>query len=176
MARKIIKMRPEVVERLYSASQGTIRDLVAKFAGSNDHLRDELIGEADVLFMKAVTRYTGRCKFNTFLCVLLRNGFAHFMSKYEPPYFDTREAGGPAPGGDPSDSCGFRDLVRSLSDEAREVMQILIDGPAEALQIIGTEPPKMIRGAITRFLRRRGANRFLAGAVMHELQVAANGR
>ena len=169
-------MRTEVIERLYISSQGTIRDQVYRIAGSNDHLRDELLSDADMLFMKAVTRYNGRCKFNTFLVVLLRNGFADFMRKYEAPLCEAPAVDEPAPSGDPSDSCGFRDLVRALSDEARGVVQILIDGPAEALHIIGTEPPKMIRGAITRFLYRRGLNRPRARAVMDELRSAVNGR
>ena len=53
-------------------------------------------------------------------------------------------------------SAEFRETLIGLSEEAQAVAKILIDGPAEALGVLGSEAPRMIRGALRRHLRSLG--------------------
>lgn len=50
----------------------------------------------------------------------------------------------------------WKETIGNLSTEAKEVVRLLMGSPAEALNIIGTEPPRIIRGAIRRHLQDEG--------------------
>jgi hypothetical protein len=88
--------------------------------------------------------------FSTLLTIKLRTGFIDYTRKFDVPVEQT--APDQLDERSPFDICSFKDMLSSMSEEAKEIVNIILDAPAETLDIIGTEPPKMIRGAIQRYL------------------------
>lgn len=50
----------------------------------------------------------------------------------------------------------WKETIENLSDEARQIVNILLTSPTEILKIMGTEPAKAVRGAIYKHLWAKG--------------------
>ena len=50
----------------------------------------------------------------------------------------------------------LKETIDGMSEEAKFVVSVILDCPAEILELDGTEKPKTIRGALVRYLRESG--------------------
>jgi len=111
-----------------------------------------------MIFMKATGTWDkNKSAFSTFLFTCLSNGLQSFVSKNDqPPRYevDFEQAYG-AHELSPDRSMEFKEMLASLSEEARHVALLLLEGPVEILGITGMECAKKIRGAITRYLQSK---------------------
>jgi len=139
-------------EELYLANIDMIRKKAWSYQRTSGIEFDELMSEGDMIFMTAIEKWDGKRPFSTFLWVCLDSGFRKFIVKVDVPgdqgILETLSDGEPAP----SRRMMFREILEDLSKEALEVVTLILGEPAEALGILGNEPPKMIRGAIQRYL------------------------
>lgn len=139
-------------EKLYLANIKMIQKKAWSYQRTSGIDIDELMSEGDMIFMRAIEKWDGKRPFGTFLWTCLDNGFRKFMVKVDVPgdqeILESLSDPEPVPGS----RMMFREIVEGLSKEARDVVTMILNGPAEALDIIGSEPPKMIRGAIQRHL------------------------
>ena len=68
-----------------------------------------------------------------------------------------------------------KERIYTLSEDGRYITWLLLNVPCEVFGIDGTQPPKMIRGAIRRALRKEGWSWKRIWRVNRELKEAANG-
>jgi len=149
---------PVTTERLYSKYTNMITSAAHKFAATTGIPESDLQSLGHKLFMDAVDKWdSSRGSFSTILTIKLRTGFIDYMRRHDAPVSpDSVYIQEPVTDNTPMKVCAFKDLLYSLSKEAQEIVSILLDAPVETLGIIGTEPPKMIRGAIQRYLLKIG--------------------
>lgn len=146
-------------EILYNDYHKMICDRAWSFHSSTGIEFDELISVSNYLFMKAFNSWDkSKSSFSTYLFICLNNGLIMFIKKnsnlveledahlIESPYREHY----------PDIALMAKDALNELSEEARFVVNILLSTPAEILSIIGTEPPKMIRGKIRDHLKEQG--------------------
>ena len=156
-------------EIMYEDHVNLIRRIAWRFAMLSGIDVEELISEGHLIFMRCIERWDGRRLFSTFLYRCLENGFRTFCFKNDRPRDEEVIILDRAM--NPREHLSFKELIASLSDEAKHVAGLLLSGPAEALEILGTEPPKMIRGAIQRYLvGRRGLTHSKSWEVIRELK------
>lgn len=128
---------------------------------------DDLLSVSNTLFMKACVTYDeSRGGFHTHLHRVLTSNLCRYVGKVDivPSLPETDEGGGtgldhlPDTTGNscPRRALMFKETLANLSEEAREVAMIILNGPAEILGLVGNEPPKAIRGAIKNHLRDQG--------------------
>lgn len=120
---------------------------------------EELRSEANMIFVTTLKLYDEtKSKFTTFLYIRLDQGLLQFIQKWRtqlPVYYEGMEMLENS-----TQHCcladwktSFWDKVRGLSEEAEAVVICITDGPEEIYKIIQTRPPKMVRGAVVKYLR-----------------------
>lgn len=136
------------------------------------------MSESNRLFMRAFEKWDKERPFSTFLFRVLTNGLIDFVRKTDVPLSVERlriELGVPSTPDDdqdrdvsertylpddktihPADSLHRKELLDGLSSDAKYIVRLLLEGPAEFIDILGSEPPKIIRGAIKNHLRDCG--------------------
>lgn len=145
--------------RLFMQYEGIIHDRANSFASTTGISADEFISEGYVIFMESIPKWDGsKASFGTWLYRRLTQGFSTFARKSGV----LRDAPDSMPSeyGDENTSriLEFKELVQSLSTEARHVAQIILNGPAEALGIIGATHPRMLRGSLRRHMKKQGCS------------------
>ena len=143
------------MEKLLEENMGLMRHVAWNYARDRSHY-EELIQEAASVFIKAAVAWdTSTCKFSTFLTVLLQHDLLRCARKFTPiPDLEVKEEDAIS-FLSPDRSLMFKEMVEGLSYEARHVVELLLTGPVEALGLIGTEPPKIVRGLIAKYLREK---------------------
>jgi len=164
-------MRKVEIEKLYKENVNLIRKRAWHYARKYRFDVEELISEGSSLFMKAVQRYEKRenTKFTSFFWRVLDNGMKDYI-KRTPQVIEFKERGVLDPHFNPTEHLMFREKVRQLSHEARHVAMIFLEGPAEALGLIGNEPPRIVRGLVTRYLAKQGVGKNRAYRILKELR------
>jgi len=163
-------------EILFKDHVNMIRDRAWSFHNTTGLDYDELFSEGLVIFMKAVQAWDGKRKFSTVFYRILNNEFSTFIRKMDAcPEMEADTL--PARVPNPRQALQWKEklehFLTGLSGEARHVAKLVLNGPAEAIGIIGTEPPRVVRGAIHRYLvRDRGVSHQKAWAVLKELREA----
>jgi hypothetical protein len=71
----------------------------------------------------------------------------------------------------PDRALEIKQQLAGLSHEARQVVRLLLEGPAEVLGLVGDETPRKIRASIVRHLRQRYSHA-KSYAVMREVKEA----
>ena len=164
-------MRKVTIEKMYGENKGLIYSRARFFAQRTGHDLDELLSEADVVFMNVCRTYKQRnAKFSTYLYKCLTTRLQTFVNKTDLPKEQPEDNLTLSSAHNPRQKLMFKEKIMSLSREARDVAMMLLEGPAEVLGIIGTEPPKMVRGAIQRHLIESGVSHERSWHVLRELQ------
>lgn len=168
-------MTVEGMEELYKQHEGILRQKALSFSQTTGRNFDDLMSEANWAFLYAVKTWDGKRKFNTWLQVQLRGFLINICRKVRlPEEFDPDLL--PAREPDPYRRLCWKEkteqLLKKLSKEARHVVTLLLEGPSEALGIIGTEPPKVIRGAIHKYLLTQGLTHAKSWEILRELKEA----
>src|SRR3972149_1261828 len=144
---------------LYESHEKLILQKVFSFYRSFGVPVDELKSEANVIFMETLQIYDeSKSKFITFLFIRLDQGLLQFIQRWRsqlPSYYEGTEEI------EKSLQCSYKmnwrealwDKVKGLSKEAEVVVLCITDGPEEIYHIIQTRPPRMVRGAVVRYLR-----------------------
>lgn len=120
---------------------------------------EELRSEANMIFVTTLKLYDEtKSKFTTFLYIRLDQGLLQFIQKWRtqlPVYYEGVEVLENS-----TQHCcsadwktSFWDKIKSLSEEAEAVVICITDGPEEIYNAIQTRPPKMVRGAVVKYLR-----------------------
>jgi len=110
--------------------------------------------EGSMIFMHACRSYdSSQCKFSTYLYNHLNWGFGVFVSKNTGGEA-SREQGEQLADqrGDPASIFAFKDAILSMSKEARDVVALMLSGPADVLGIVGGETATQIRSKLRRHL------------------------
>jgi len=120
---------------------------------------DEVYGQACYLFMQATESFEpGRGKeFTNYLHSTVHNRLIDWAHKYDlPPDPETApELTTTIP--DPRKALMVKEWLAGLSAECREVATIILNGPAEVLELgTGMIVPKAVRGALRHHLRAKG--------------------
>jgi hypothetical protein len=120
---------------------------------------EELISEAMAAYMQACRSYDpSRSTFSTWLWRSLDWSLASFCFSSDRLLFvEEKDLAGIVdehPG--PAEHVSFRDLLLSLSEEAKEVAWVILSGPLEIMGLDLDLPAKSIRGRLKGFLRMQG--------------------
>lgn len=151
-----MKMNQKKIDKLYEENKNIIFRKAHSFNKTTGHDLNELISEGHVLFMKAVDTYNEKNKkFSTWLWTILTNGLIRFIKKTDIPndvcnpdieQFNLRSEF------DPSMKLMFKDTLLNMSDDAKDIISILLSTPTEILDLTGGESARAIRGKIRKHL------------------------
>ncbi len=132
-------------------------------------------GEARHATRKAIESWDpNRGALSTWSWMVITNHLHDYVAKVDAPQelpdpeemVDLRETAHPAR------EFIFLDWVGSLSSEAQEVVRILTGAPGEILDLLGSEPPRKMRGRLKRGLRKMGWSWPRIWRTFHELREA----
>ena len=149
-------MRSKQINKLYEEHKRIIYKQARSFHNTTGHLFEDLVSEGNVLFMKAIETYDEKkkIKFSSWLWRILTNGLVTYTAKTDIPnldpdleHLDYRERWNPLA------HLIFKEKVESLSEDAKEVVGILLSCPGELLELSGIEAPKIVRGKLKRYLK-----------------------
>ena len=149
-------MRSKQINKLYEEHKKIIYKKARSFHKTTGHGLEDLVSEGNVLFMRAIQTYDKRkkIKFSTWLWKILTNGLITYTTKTDIPnqdpeleLLDCREQW------NPSACLIFKEKIENLSEEAKEVVGILLSCPGELLELSGIEAPKIVRGKLKRYLK-----------------------
>ena len=180
-------MRITATETYYKASTPILEARAHHVAIITGFPQDELRSEADVLFMKAVRKWnpdrtaTGTASFSTFLFRVVHNGLLSYTRAEcrapAPDYeWDADTAIHPA-ATRPDDAAGWKDELASMGEDARNVVALVLEAPAELIDLLRCYAPTngAFRTALTKFLTRHwGWTRPRAVAVFDEIRKVVN--
>ena len=147
------------IERAYNQYQPLLHKLSHQCAGRCGRPEDEVYGQACYLFMQATESFDpaqGK-QFRPYLQSMVHNRLIEWAMKYDlPPDPETSpELTTDIP--DPRKTLMVKEWLAGLSEECREVAMIILNGPAEVLELgTGMIVPKAVRGALRHHLRARG--------------------
>lgn len=143
-------MKEEEVERL-------IHERAWRFGKGKN--MDDLISQSRLLYMIAVRSYKkgkGTTLFS-WAYRIITQGLIRYLHRTDDPVEDFPDERASTRGEFRPDLCvEFRDRLLSMSQEAKHVCWIILNGPAELLKLKGSEPPKTIRGKLVRHLKKKG--------------------
>jgi hypothetical protein len=126
--------------------------------------------------MQATTEYKpGGVKFSTFLYTYVRNGLGNWtwgMRNDTPP--DPEHFPEQVTMLTPDRQLMFKDWLANLSEECREVALIILNGPAEVLELGAGGCRKITAGMIKAYLRGRGWTYPRIWETMRELKTAVH--
>ena len=114
-------------------------------------------------FIKAVDTYEpDKACFHTHLYTTVNGRLRNYINQAEVdflPYNDNKEQ---PDFKDPEQECAFNNLVENLSDEAREVVNTVLNTPAEMIELVRTMTSNrqgnmhLYKANVTRFFRLKG--------------------
>jgi len=166
-------------QKLYDATYAMMCARSWSFRETTGHDFTELMGVCEGIFMEAFHSYDPNrgAKFSTWLYRLLNQGLIDYTQHNDlPPDLgeavleeivpDHRSDG-------PYQHMRVVELRSGLSDDARYILDLLLNAPVEALRDLGAQPPKIIRGILQRYLRAEGWKWKRIWEVMAELKTTA---
>jgi RNA polymerase sigma factor (sigma-70 family) len=131
-----------------------LHSLAHKCASHCGREEADAFGEACELFMIAVCEYDPErsASFGTYLYSVVRNGLNDWGRKMDLPKDECipEEA---SPEASPYRVLATKDWLANLNAECREVAGIILNGPAEVLDLAAGPTAKAVRGALYRYLK-----------------------
>lgn len=144
------------IEKAYELYEPLLHKLSHQCASRCGRPEDEVYGQACYLFMQAVTAHDpNKGKLGTFLYSCVRNGLCDWGRKMDLPP-DPENIPEQTTTQTPDKALMFKDWLASLSEECREVVAIILNGPAEVLEIGAGGCRKITTGMIKTYLRNQG--------------------
>ena len=138
---------------LWEGHKNLVYSRAHSWARTTRHEPEELIAEGHIAFMEALSSYDGSSKFSTWVYGACNLRMRAFAQRNAPPVAAPEEM----PEAMELERKEFdHSWLHSLSEEARFIAELLISSPREALGILGSEPPKAIRGKLRDHLRAQG--------------------
>lgn len=117
---------------------------------------EDLLSLGNEVFMKAIGSWKPkRSSFSSWLWTLLGREFSDYLNRTDVPV-DQDRTEMQTEADDPSRLCGFMEMIDGFSRETGYVATMILEGPAEALKLIGGENPRDVRGALRRHLLEIG--------------------
>ena len=151
-------MTKRQIEQAYDQYDRLLHKLSHHYASQRGRREEDCYGQACWLFMQATSKYKpGGIKFSTFLYTYVRNGLGNWtwgMRNDTPP--DPEHLPEQTATLTPDRQLMFKDWLANLSEECREVAMIILNGPAEVLEIGTGGCRKITAGMIKAYLRGRG--------------------
>jgi DNA-directed RNA polymerase specialized sigma24 family protein len=153
-------MNQAQVETLYRDHVNMLRERcwsIMRSTGFRDF--DELMSEAEMSFCVALEQYDpsrGGGSFAGYLHMVLNARLLRMVSRYyRDPSIDpdSVELEGREPS--PEKVAGFWDEINHLSEDARKVVDLILDDASQILGLGVDSPPRRIRGSVRRFLHSR---------------------
>ncbi len=149
--------RANDAELLYEQHSNLIRTIAWSWSKRFNRNVDDLIGEGDEAFMRAVRTWNPeRGLFKTHLSRCLRGQIIDYLKKVdlspdpdllpEIEWLDDGE----------ENRERMSEWMGTISEEGREIIRILLESPMEVLGIIGSESGRKMRGILKRHLRSEG--------------------
>jgi len=119
---------------------------------------EDAFGEASELFMLAVCEYDEErgAAFGTYLYSVAKNGLGDWGKKNDLPPDPELLPEPIAAMPDPCKVLMVKEWLMNLSDECKEVASIILNGPAEVLDLTTMNTTKAVRGALYKHLRDIG--------------------
>ena len=119
---------------------------------------EEVFGQACYLFMQATRTFDSsrNASFGTHLFTCVGRSLQDWARKYDLPQ-DPNELPDKADESvaDPRKAMIVKEWLENLSQECREVAMIILNGPAEVLDLSASNSARVVRGALWSFLRRK---------------------
>ena len=182
MARTMSKRK---ISRMYEEHKDYVKKLSAEYGrcvgGMKSHsLQEELFSVCELEFVQAAMEWDmTKASFKTYFTRRAVNSMKDFIQKSDQPV-------DPVPYEMTASSIHFewsvdhcmrlQHLLDSVTEEARYVIEMLLDVPAETLQLLGTEPPKILRGKIVQHLiQKQKIDKNKAYGILREVKVALGG-
>jgi hypothetical protein len=163
------------IDQTYQDHEKILWDRAWSFASSTGHPVEDLVSVGRSAFMRAWKGYDpGRGgAFGTLFYQVLNRELARYVGKYRPSEREAPEEGSLFTNPDPTSRMSVEELLAEVSREAREVLTLLIQAPAEILGVFGWSNPKALRGRVRTYLREeRGWTWRKIDEVMREMRKA----
>jgi len=148
-------MRKAKIEKLYEAHKNMIYSRALSFNRTSGHMVEDLVSVGNMKFMEAVESFdeAGKTEFGSWLYTVLTNGLSYYCKRIDVPDLDPDlEVIDHRSEWNPVSRLIWKETLQDLSEEAKEIVCILLSGPGELLDITGGEAPRMIRGKLKRHL------------------------
>lgn len=147
-------MTQQKIEELFRTHNKMIHQAAHRCAAMSGRSHDDCYGEACALFMRAVETYLpGRgAAFGTYLYTLLHHGLIIWGVKNDLPP-DPASAAEPRTDLNPRHALEFKEWLAGLSEEAHQMLNIILYGPAELLGDVGQIGKRNGKVAVARLHR-----------------------
>jgi len=121
---------------IYSEYQNCIKKLVWHWVKRSRFGFDELLSEANMAFIKAVDSYkAGRAGFHTHLYITVNGNLRNYCNPPEPLEIQLKD-NYHSKFQNPEQTCTFNNLVENLSSETREMVDTVLNTPAEMIELV----------------------------------------
>jgi hypothetical protein len=165
-------MTKKQIERAYCQYDKLLHKLSHQCANRCGRPEDEVYGQACWLFMQAATSFdSNKGQFGTYLYSCVSNGLSGWGKKMDLPP-DPEHLPEPSTELTPDRQLMFKDWLANLSEECREVATMILNGPAEVLEIGTGGCRKITAGMIKSYLRKQGWTYPRIWKTMHDLKEA----
>jgi len=160
-------------EKLLEQNQTLIMQRAQLFSTTTGIEVTEFESEAYMVFMDSLERWDGVRPFTTFLWRMLQNRLTDLADKMlkndsiDSPELEALEVGQTPPTA--FETVALADDMAQLGDEARHVCELILDGPGEALEVMGGETGKSVRRLIHQYIMRRGNGSSKSWQIMNEI-------
>jgi len=134
------------------------REAYKSAAGRPDVDVEDLASVGRLAFCKAKETYDCSVKFHTWLTRIVRQDLAvYYRSEQKAQYrMTTTCLWNQNHFGDVLHDIQFSEMLESLSEEAQEIVELLISGPSDLIEVWSTQSPTKIRMAVKRRLQEAG--------------------
>lgn len=153
---QIVSIRTNQSTPLYEGMHRLICKLAWRYSHRCMLPVQDLISEGYVALLLADGKYDpNRAARSTFVYWVVRNHFCQLTRRW-PIMLDVPEhlSHDPLPALESAQE--LRSVIASLSDEAKQVIKIILDSPKELMEIAKGSIPERLQNAVVKMLRRRG--------------------
>jgi len=150
-------MTKREIEETFTKYENMLHKLAYGYARSYGRTEEEMFSHACETFMKVCDTFDSSrgVSISTYLHAAVRNSLGTYVQKNDLPK-DTVFVDQPAEGPSPRQSLIAKEWLADLSDECKMVAMIILNGPAEILDIPKAATPRAVKGALQRHLRKLG--------------------
>jgi len=122
---------------IYPEYQKCIQKLTWKWVKRSRFGFDELLSEANIGFIKAVDSFDDdKACFHTYLYIYLNSHLQNYVTRTMPSDdfpLNGLQASNQA---NPEQNCTFLNLIENLSSEAKEMVEVVLNTPAEMIELV----------------------------------------
>lgn len=169
---QIVSIRTNESTPLYEGMHRLICKLAWQYSRRCMLPVEDLISEGYLALLLAEGKYNpDRAARSTFVYWVVRNHFCQLAQRW-PIMLDVPEylAHDPLPALE--NACEFRSAIAILSDEAKQMIKIILDSPKELMDIAKSSVSERLQNATMKILRRRGWARDHIELLMIEIKSA----